>query len=75
LLERAKTEYVSPYEIAVIYAGLGDKDRAFEWLEKAYEERATLLVYFRMDPRIWSLHSDPRFQGLLDRMNFPKDRR
>jgi TolB-like protein/tetratricopeptide (TPR) repeat protein len=75
LLTRSKTEYVSPYEIAVIFAGLGDKDRAFEWLEKAYEERATLLVYFRMDPRIWSLRSDARFQGLLDRMNFPKDRR
>jgi len=74
LLERAKTEYVSPYEIAVIYAGLGEKDRAFEWLEKAYEERASLLVYFRMDPRIWSLRSDPRFQDLLRRMNFPRDR-
>jgi len=72
LLARSKKEYVSPYEIAVIYAGLGDKDRAFEWLEKAFEERATLLVYFRMDPRIWSLRSDPRFQQLLHRMNFPQ---
>jgi TolB-like protein/Tfp pilus assembly protein PilF len=75
LLARSKTEYVSPYEIAVVYAGLGDKDRAFEWLEKAFEERATLLVYFRMDPRIWSLRSESRFQNLLDRMNFPKARR
>lgn len=75
LLERAKTEYVSPYEIAVIYAGLGDKDRAFEWLEKAYEERSSLLVYFRMDPRIWSLREDARFKDLLGRMNFPPDRR
>jgi tetratricopeptide (TPR) repeat protein len=74
LLARSKTEYVSPYEIAVIYAGLGDKDRAFEWLEKAYEERASLLVYFRMDPRIWGLRSDPRHQELLRRMNFPQDR-
>jgi len=74
LLARSKSEYVSPYEIAVIYAGLGDKDRAFEWLEKAYEERASLLVYFRMDPRIWSLRPDPRFQDLLRRMNFPHDR-
>jgi tetratricopeptide (TPR) repeat protein len=75
LLARSKTEYVSAYEIATIYAGLDDRDRAFEWLEKAYEERASLLVYFRMDPRIWSLRSDARFQDLLRRMNFPQDRR
>jgi TolB-like protein/Tfp pilus assembly protein PilF len=75
LLARSRTEYVSPYEIAMIYAGLGDRDHAFEWLEKAFEERATLLVYFRMDPRIWSLPSDARFQDLLRRMNFPQDRR
>jgi len=76
LLERSKSkrEYVSPYEIAMIYAGLGDRDRAFEWLQKAYEDRATLLVYFRMDPRIWGLRSDPRHQALLRRMNFPQDR-
>ncbi len=72
LLARSKKEYVSPYEIAMIYAGLGDRDRAFEWLEKAYADRASLLVYFRMDPRIWSLQSDPRFQDLLRRMNFPQ---
>lgn len=75
LLARSKTEYVSAYEIAAVYAGLGDKDRAFAWLEKAYEERATLLVYFRMDPRIWSLRSDARFKDLLRRMNFPQDER
>jgi len=72
LLERAKTEYVSPYEIAVVYAGLGDRDRAFEWLEKAYQDRASFLPHFRMDPRIWSLRSDARFQSLLRRMNFPQ---
>jgi tetratricopeptide (TPR) repeat protein len=74
LLARAKTGYVSPYEITVIYAGLGERDRAFEWLEKAYAERSSFLVYFRMDPRIWSLRSDPRFKDLLRRMNFPEDR-
>ncbi len=74
LLARAKSQYVSPYEIAVIYAGLGDRDRAFEWLDKAFEDRSSLLVYWRMDPRIWSLRSDPRFPALLRRMNFPQDR-
>ncbi len=72
LLARAKKEYVSPYEIAVIFAGLGEKDRAFEWLDKAYEDRSTMLVYFRMDPRIWGLRPDPRFESLLRRMNFPQ---
>jgi serine/threonine-protein kinase len=71
-LARAKTEYVSPYEIAVIHAGLGDEDRALEWLEKAFVDRATFLVYFRMDPRVWSLRADPRFEALLGRMNFPQ---
>jgi tetratricopeptide (TPR) repeat protein len=75
LLARSKTEYVSPYEIAMIYAGLGDSDHAFEWLEKAYEDRATLLVYFRMDPRIWGLRPDPPHRELLLRMDFPQDRR
>ena len=72
LLERLRkgTEYVSPYEIASLYAGLGETDRAFEWLEKAFEDRSTMLVYFRMDPRISSLRSDARFRDLLRRMNF-----
>jgi tetratricopeptide (TPR) repeat protein len=76
LLERSKNnkDYVSPYEIAMLYAGLGDRDRAFEWLEKAFQDRATLLVYFRMDPRIWGLRSDARFQDLLRRMNFPQEK-
>lgn len=74
LLARSKTEYVSAYEIAAIYAGLGDRDRAFDWLQKAYEERSSFLVYCRIDPRMRSLRSDPRFQDLLRRMNFPQDR-
>jgi len=72
LLERSKKEYVSAYEIAAVYAGLGDLDRAFEWLEKAYEERSNALARFRMDPRLRSLQTDARFQELLRRMNFPQ---
>jgi TolB-like protein/Tfp pilus assembly protein PilF len=71
LIARAKTEYVSPYEIATVHAGLGERDRAFEWLEKAYERREPFLTRFRMDPRVWSLRADPRFEQLLRRMNFP----
>lgn len=72
LLERSKKEYVSAYEIATVYAGLGDKDLAFDWLEKAYKERSNALARFRMDPRLRSLQTDARFQDLLRRMNFPQ---
>jgi TolB-like protein/Tfp pilus assembly protein PilF len=68
LEELSKQRYVSSYHIALIYTGLGEKDRAFEWLEKAYEERSDLLVYLKVEPRLDSLRSDPRFADLLRRM-------
>jgi tetratricopeptide (TPR) repeat protein len=72
-LRQSETSYVSPYMIASVYAGLGNKDKAFEYLEKAYQERSSDLSYFlRADLRIDSLRSDPRFQDLVSRMNFPK---
>jgi hypothetical protein len=55
--------------MATIYAGFGQKDRAFEFLEKAYLEKALdLSWYLKADPRIDSLRSDPRFQSLLRRV-------
>jgi TolB-like protein/DNA-binding winged helix-turn-helix (wHTH) protein/Flp pilus assembly protein TadD len=73
LQTQSKTQYVSPYMIAVIYAGLGNKNKAFEFLEKAYKEKSPDLAYFlKADLRIDPLRSDPRFQHLLRRMNFPK---
>jgi tetratricopeptide (TPR) repeat protein len=72
-LRQSETSYVSPYMIATVYAGLAGKDKAFEYLEKAYKERSPDLPYFlRADLRIDSLRSDPRFQDLMRRMNFPK---
>jgi TolB-like protein/Tfp pilus assembly protein PilF len=69
----SEISYVSPYMIATVYAGLGDKDKAFEFLEKAYQERSSDLPYFlKADLRIDNLRSDPRFQDLLRRMNFPQ---
>jgi TolB-like protein/Tfp pilus assembly protein PilF len=68
LEELSKQRYVSSYHIALIYTGLGEKDRAFEWLEKAYEERSDLLVYLKVEPRLDRLRSDPRFTRLLHRM-------
>jgi TolB-like protein/Tfp pilus assembly protein PilF/class 3 adenylate cyclase len=61
LKELSTRPYVSSYQIALIYTGLGEQDQAFEWLEKAYEERSDLLVYLKVEPRLDSLRSDPRF--------------
>lgn len=69
---KSKTDYISPYMLGAIYAGLGNNDKAFEFLEKAYKERSPDVAYFlRVDLRIDSLRSDPRFRDLLLRMNFP----
>ncbi|MGH9316440.1 MAG: tetratricopeptide repeat protein, partial [Thermoanaerobaculia bacterium] len=71
LMEQSKQTYVPSYYLALTYAGLGEKDRAFEWLEKAYQERSTLLAYLKMDPRLTGLHSDPRFSELMRRIALP----
>jgi len=72
-LRQSESKYVSPYMIGTVYASLGDKEKAFEYLEKAYQEKSSDLPYFlRADLRIDSLRSDPRFQDLLRRMNFPQ---
>jgi TolB-like protein/DNA-binding winged helix-turn-helix (wHTH) protein/Tfp pilus assembly protein PilF len=74
LQRQSKVTYVSPYMIAVIYAGLGRKDKAFEFLEKAYTERSSDIPYFiKADLRIDPLRSDSRFQELMHRMNFPNE--
>jgi TolB-like protein/DNA-binding winged helix-turn-helix (wHTH) protein/Tfp pilus assembly protein PilF len=71
-LERlAAQRYVSPLEFAVVHAGLGQRDQAFSWLEKAFADRVPRLSGLRVDPRLASLHADPRFAGLLRRMNLP----
>jgi TolB-like protein/Tfp pilus assembly protein PilF len=67
----AGSPYVCPYEVAGVYAQLGDKRRAFEWLDRAYRNRSCL-YWIRQDPRFDSLRSDPRFQELLAKMNFPQ---
>jgi TolB-like protein/Tfp pilus assembly protein PilF len=65
LQEESKRKYVSPYFIAVIYSGLGEKDKAFEWLEKAYLERHPYLTLLKVEPVFDNLRSDPRFADLL----------
>jgi hypothetical protein len=63
---------VNAYTIAGVYATLGDKDEAFRVLEKAWEDRQ-FLVMLKVDPPFENLHSDPRWQALLRRMNFPPE--
>jgi serine/threonine protein kinase len=53
--------YVSPYSIALIYIGLGEKDLAFDWLDHAYNERDESYIHLKVDPRLDDLRSDPRF--------------
>jgi len=67
----ARSPYVCPYEVAGVYAQLGDRDRAIDWLDKAYRNRSCL-YWLRQDPRFDSIRSDPLFQELLAKMNFPK---
>jgi hypothetical protein len=67
----SKQRYVSSYYFALIHAGLGEKDQAFAWLEKTYEERSGAAPYLKVNP-IWDpLRSDPRFQELLRRIGLP----
>ena len=67
----AKQKYVPPYFIAGIHVGLGENDRAIEYLEKSYEEHSHWLIYLHMDPGIDGLRDDPRFQDLLRRVGLP----
>jgi TolB-like protein/DNA-binding winged helix-turn-helix (wHTH) protein len=68
LQTRTPQVYSSPFDIAVAYTGLGDRDGAFAWLEKAYEERARPLLSLKINPLFDPLHSDPRFAALIRRM-------
>lgn len=69
--ERAKSGYVSPYGMAMVYIGLGDKDQAFSWLQKAYDEHTWELIYFKVDPKLDPIRSDARFTDLLRKLNLP----
>ena len=61
--------YVPPCLVAAIYAVLGDKDRAFEWFETAYEERSALMAFLKVDPGLNTIRADARFADLLRRVD------
>ncbi|MCI0621569.1 MAG: winged helix-turn-helix domain-containing protein [Acidobacteria bacterium] len=68
LKELSKRRYVVPYEIAIIYIGLGEKDQAFQWLDKTCEDRNCDLIFLRVEPKLDSLRSDARFADLIGRL-------
>ncbi len=72
LQELSEHSYVSPYTFALIHAGLHEKEKALCWLEKAYSERAAWMVFLNIDPAFDDLRSEPRFQKIIELMNFPK---
>ena len=68
LRELSNRRYVAPFDTALIYTGLGDQERAFEWLEKAFEDRSYEMSLLKVDPRFDPLRTDPQFARLLRRM-------
>src|SRR5438309_1380051 len=67
-----KTGYASAYQIAILYADLGDKNKAFRWLNTAYQERDTYLYGSRTDFLLDPLRSDPRFAELVRKVGLPQ---
>lgn len=71
LIEDSKERYVSPMSFAIIYSLLNRKNEAFEWLEKAYQERSSWLVFLKTDPQFDNLRSDPRWAAMVKKIGLP----
>ncbi len=69
---RSKRNYVPAYNIATVYVGLGEKEKALSFLEKAYADHSMILTFVKVDPELDGLHSDPRYTDLLRRMGLPQ---
>ncbi|MEG9435152.1 winged helix-turn-helix domain-containing protein [Edaphobacter sp. HDX4] len=70
LTARSHSRYVPAFSVALVSIGLGDRNQAMAWLEKAYQDRSTYMVYAKVDPLLDSVRSDPRFVALITRMGF-----
>jgi len=71
LKKESSRRYVNPYQIGLIYVGLGQNDQAFEWLDKAVGERSDMLVYLKTDSRLNPIRSDSRFPEIEQRVGIP----
>jgi tetratricopeptide (TPR) repeat protein len=74
LREASKHHYVSAFDTAIVFAGIGDRDSTFQWLEKAYAERESQMAFLNVTRRLDPLRSDKRFADLLRRMGLGVDR-
>jgi len=72
LTERSKSEFVAPTLFALVYTGLGNKDKAFEWLEKVYNTRSADAAYLNLEPAWGTLRGDPRFTALTKKIGLPQ---
>jgi hypothetical protein len=72
LLNQNRRGYVPPVAVAIVYTGLGARDQAFDWLEKAYQERSYFLAYLKVLPAADPLRADPRFDDLMRRIGLPR---
>jgi tetratricopeptide (TPR) repeat protein len=70
LSRRRAESYVSPWALASIHARLGETDEALDWLERAFQEHDSTLVWLKVHPRFDALHGEPRFESLLARLRF-----
>jgi len=70
LLQESKTQYVSPFYLALVYVGLHENDKAVDWLEAGFKDRSNAIIFLKVDPELDALRSLPRFQSLLHRMAF-----
>jgi tetratricopeptide (TPR) repeat protein len=68
----SKQRHVPPYSIAIIYAGLNDKDQAFAWLNKAFDDRSFFIALLKVEITLDKLRPDPRFNELLKRATLPE---
>ena len=73
MLDRSKTRFVPPFNIALVYAHLGETDKALEWLERGYQQRDPRMTFLKGEPRLKNLRDDPRFQDLMRRVGFEPD--
>jgi tetratricopeptide (TPR) repeat protein len=71
LMTDSAKHYVSPYYIAIVYAGIGDTEQAIDWLERAYADRSNGLVFLKVEPQLDSLRANPRFKALQARLHLP----
>src|SRR6266536_1334490 len=70
LLKLSKERFVPPYHIALLYNALGDRDQAFEWLERGFEQRDPKMAFLKVERKWNNLRDDPRFMDLMRRVGF-----